>query len=150
MSISVTVLACGNHYVATKKALQQLPIIGHFKSFVVLVPGRSFPSWSTHQHSLVEPWHWTSSYRPSSLHRGTKVGPKDCKRASRYLRWQDVTRPPRKEKNIFISDAPRRSEIYIRGCQSADSYYATYQKRCTQVFPLTRWSWFQEFHFLSH
>lgn len=53
MSISVTVLACGNHYVATKKALQQLPIIGHFKSFVVLVPGRSFPSWSTHQHSLV-------------------------------------------------------------------------------------------------
>lgn len=55
MSISVTVLACGNHYVATKKALQQLPIIGHFKSFVVLVPGRSFPSWSTHQHSLVEP-----------------------------------------------------------------------------------------------
>lgn len=29
---------------------------------------------------------------------------------------------PLKRKNFFILDVPRRSEIYIKGCQSADSY----------------------------
>ena len=75
----------------------------HLTGSVVLVPESSFPSLSTHQHSPVDPWHCTSSYCPSSLHRGVKAPWRYCKGASLCLRWQEVTVPPKTDKTWQMS-----------------------------------------------
>ena len=78
---------------------RQLPLTGHFISSDDLVFAISFPFWSTHQHSPLEDWHCTSSYRPSSLHRGINRFWESWNGAFRYLRWQEVTAPPEKQAN---------------------------------------------------
>lgn len=78
---------------------RQLPSTGHFISSDDLVFGISFPFWSTHQHLPLVDWHCTSSYRPSSLHRGINRFWESWNGAFRYLRWQEVTAPPEKQAN---------------------------------------------------
>lgn len=91
---------------------RQLPFTGHFIGSVDLVFGISFPFRSTHQHSPLEDWHCTSSYRPSSLHRGTNRFWESWNGDFWYLRWQDVTAPPEKQANEETDNSVKEQILY--------------------------------------
>lgn len=72
------------------------------------VDGSSLPSRSTHQHSPVELWHWTSSKPPSNLHRGTNLSGSGGRFiASCNCFWQWVSETSEKKDHHIYKSPPR-------------------------------------------